>query len=137
MPFLSAAVQSEPTDAVYIVVAAQSTVTAMTQPELLALYTGRSRALANGMVAVPFDQERDGQARATFYRFLTNMDLARINSYWARLHFTGQVQQPQIAGDAAAMAQRLRADPQAIGYLIQPPQDASLRIVFRLTPESR
>lgn len=60
------------------------------------------------------------------------MDIARINSYWARLHFTGQVQPPLTVGDDTAVIQRLRADPNAIGYLTQEPTSANVRIVLRL-----
>lgn len=60
------------------------------------------------------------------------MDIARINSYWARLHFTGQVQPPRAVEDDGAVVQRLRADPSAIGYLTREPQDGAVRVVLRL-----
>src|SRR5687767_14045281 len=78
-------------DTMVVVVSAQSPVQAMTQKELLALYTGLTRSLPNGDAARPLDEPRDSQAHEAFYRALTGMDLARINSYWARLFFTGQV----------------------------------------------
>jgi hypothetical protein len=98
----------------------------------LALYTGRTRSLPNGEAARPLDQARDSAARAMFYQALTGMDLARINSYWARLHFTGQVQPPQAVADDAAVIARLRQDPSSIGYLTQEPSDPALRVVLRL-----
>jgi ABC-type phosphate transport system substrate-binding protein len=119
-------------DAVYVVVSAQSPVGAVTQKEVLALFTGRSRTLAGGVSSTPLDQQRDGAARAAFYQALTGMDVARINSYWARLHFTGQVQPPQALGDDASVIERLRSDPAAIGYLAQPPADPAVRVVLRL-----
>ena len=116
----------------YVVVSAQSPVRALAQKDVLALYTGRTRTLPGGEVATPLDQQRDGAARADFYLALTGMDIARINSYWARLHFTGQVQPPRTVEDDPAMLQRLRADPTAIGYLTREPQDSSVRVVLRL-----
>jgi hypothetical protein len=119
-------------DAMVVVVSAQSPVQAMTQKEVLALYTGRTRSFPNGEVARPLDQPRDSPLREAFYRALTGMDLARINSYWARLHFTGQVQPPQPVDDERALIQRLRQDPSALGYLAQEPQDPAVRVVLRL-----
>jgi hypothetical protein len=119
-------------ETLYVVVSAQSPVRALQQKDVLALYTGRTRTLPGGETATPLDQQRDGAARADFYQALTGMDIARINSYWARLHFTGQVQPPQVVGDDIAMVQRLRSDPSAIGYLTREPQGAAVRVVLRL-----
>ncbi len=119
-------------DTIYVVVSAQSPVRAVAQKDVLALYTGRTRTLPGGEAATPLDQQHDGPARADFYLALTGMDIARINSYWARLHFTGQVQPPRTVENDVAVIQRLRADPSAIGYLTREPQDGSVRVVLRL-----
>lgn len=119
-------------ETLYVVVSAQSPVRSLTQRDVLALYTGRTRTFPSGELATPLDQERAGQARGAFYQALTGMDIARINSYWARLHFTGQVQPPQAVADDSAAIQRLRTDPSAIAYLTREPQDASVRVVLRL-----
>lgn len=119
-------------DTVCVVVSAQSAVHELAKKDVLALYTGHTRLFPNGQAAVPFDQNRDGAARASFYLALTGMDIARINSYWARLHFTGQVQPPQVAGDDEGVLARLVADPRAIGYLMEEPKSAGVRVVLRL-----
>jgi len=118
-------VRTRAADTIYVVVSAQSPVRSLAQKDVLALYTGRTRTLPGGESATPWDQQHDGAARADFYQ-------ARINSYWARLHFTGQVQPPRNVDDDAAMIQRLRADPTAIGYLTREPSDGSVRVVLRL-----
>lgn len=119
-------------DSFFLVVSARSPVEALTQRDVLALYTGRTRTLPSGETATPLDQPRDGAVRAAFYQALTGMDIARINSYWARLHFTGQVQPPQIVADDNAAIQRLRADHSGIAYLSREPQDPAVRVVLRL-----
>ena len=123
------AVAAEP---IYVIVSAQSPVRTLAQKDVLALYTGRTRTVPGSETATPLDQHRDGPARAEFYQALTGMDIARINSYWARLHFTGQVQPPQSVGDDGAVIQRLRADPAAIGYVVHEPQSTAVRVVLRL-----
>lgn len=119
-------------DTLYVVVSAQSEIHELAKKDVLALYTGHTRVFPNGQAAVPFDQLRDGAARASFYLALTGMDIARINSYWARLHFTGQVQPPQVAGDDDGVLARLRGDPRAVGYVTEEPKNAGVRVVLRL-----
>jgi hypothetical protein len=125
------------TQALYVVVSAKSSRTALTAKEVLALYTGRIRTLSDGSAATPLDQRSDGQARETFYRALTGMDVARINSYWARLHFTGQVQPPAAVGDDAEVSRMVLADPLAVGYLTRKPVDPGLRVVLTLLPKGQ
>ncbi len=120
------------TQTLYVVVSAKSPRAALTRKEVLALYTGRIRILGDGSSATPLDQRSDGAVREAFYRALTGMDIARINSYWARLHFTGQVQPPATVGDDADVTQRLLSDPLAVGYLTRKPVDTSLRVVLTL-----
>ncbi len=120
------------TQTLYVVVSAKSPWRTLTAKEVLALYTGRVRTLGDGVLATPLDQHRDGASREAFYRALTGLDIARINSYWARLHFTGQVQPPAAVGGDAEVAQRLLANPTAVGYMSQEPQDPNLRVALRL-----
>lgn len=119
-------------DTIYVIVSAQSPVRSLAQKDVLALYTGRTRTMPGGYAATPLDQQRDGPVRADFYQALTGMDIARINSYWARLHFTGQIQPPQAVENDGAVIQRLRNDPAAIGYVIHEPQSPAVRVVLRL-----
>ncbi|HRD86470.1 MAG TPA: hypothetical protein PLF63_15025 [Rubrivivax sp.] len=119
-------------EVLHVVVHAGNPLTVLTQRELVALYTGRTRAFPGGGPARVLDHPRDSPERQAFYLSLTGMDLPRINSYWSRLHFTGQVQPPRtVAGDAAMRAELLH-DPTAIGYLTQAPADSGLRVVHQL-----
>lgn len=115
-----------------LAVNAASPLRSLSQKDALALYTGRIRSLPGVDSLTPLDQDHDGPVRAAFYQALTGQDIARINSYWARLHFTGQVHPPQAVGGDAAMLRRLRADAGAIGYLSSEPTDAGLRVLLRL-----
>jgi hypothetical protein len=118
---------------VFVVVPIASTVKAMTQKELLDLYMGRSRAFPDGTFALPFDLPRDDPGRAAFYRALTGMELAQINSYWSRLMFSGQTLPPQPLPTEAAMVELVKRNPSAVGYVLQEPAaDKGLRVVLVL-----
>jgi hypothetical protein len=117
---------------IYVVVPSASGVKAMSQKEVQALYMGRTRAFPDGGFALPFDLPRDDPARAAFYRALTGMSAAEVNSYWARLMFSGQTMPPQPLPTEAAMVEVVSRNPSAIGYLPQAPADAALRVVLVL-----
>ena len=118
---------------VFVIVPTSSTVKAMSQKELVDLYMGRSRAFPDGTFALPFDLPRDHPGRAAFYQVLTGMDLARINSYWSRLMFSGQTLPPQPLPGETAMADLVKRNPSAVGYVLQEPAaDKGLRVVLVL-----
>lgn len=124
--------RAQATEVLHVVVHAGNPVANLTQRDLVALYTGRTRAFPGGEPARVLDHPRDSNERQAFYLALTGMDLPRINSYWSRLHFTGQVLPPRpMTGDAAIRAELLR-DPAAIGYLTQSPIDPGLRVVHQV-----
>ena len=118
---------------VFVIVPTSSTVKAMSQKELVDLYMGRTRAFPDGTFALPFDLPRDHPGRAAFYQALTGMDLAQINSYWSRLMFSGQTLPPQPLPTEAAMADLVKRNPSAVGYMLQEPAaDKGLRVVLVL-----
>lgn len=116
----------------YVVVNANNPIQKLATRDAVALYTGRTRVFPDGREAVAYDQAEASVARADFYRSLTGMDLARINSYWARLRFSGQVQPPRSLGDDRDILAMIKSNPKAIGYLRTAPADASVRVVLVL-----
>ncbi|MDE2371384.1 MAG: hypothetical protein KGN16_20615 [Burkholderiales bacterium] len=121
---------AQASDNLYVVVAASNPVQALSLRDVVALYTGRTRAFPNARMAVPLDFPRDSGQRQAFYWTLTHQDLAQINSYWSRLFFSGQLQPPRAVADEAEMRAALKRDPSALGYLMHEPADPALRVVL-------
>jgi hypothetical protein len=119
----------------YLVVPASNPQRSMTQKEAIDLFMGRTRAFANGDFALVFDLPRDSQTRAAFYQLLTGMNQAQVNSYWARLMFSGQSMPPQPLPDEAAMVNIVKRNPSAIGWLSKEPADKQLRTLLILKDE--
>jgi len=117
---------------VYVVVNAANPVHAMAQKEVIDLYMGRSRAYASNELALALDLPRDHPVRAAFYNALTGLSAAQVNSYWARLMFSGRTMPPQQVASEQAMEDLVRRNPGAIGYLAQEPADHALRVVLVL-----
>lgn len=115
----------------YIVVSDQSAVERLSEKETLHLFMGRTRAFPNGDIAVAYDLAGANQ-REGFYRALGGMTLAQVNSYWARLMFSGRSLPPQPLDDEAAMIEKIKADPKAVGWLSEAPKQKGLRTVLVL-----
>jgi len=114
----------------YIVVQIGNSQPALTQKQAIDLFMGRSRAFANGEFALIFDLPRDNPTRAAFYRALTGMSLAQVNSYWSRLMFSGQSMPPQALPDDATMIEIVKRNPNAVGWLAHEPTDKQLRTLL-------
>lgn len=114
----------------YVIVPANNAQQTLTQKEAVNLFMGRSRAFSNGDFAQPYDMPRDSAVRADFYRQLTGMSAAQINSYWARLMFSGQTMPPQAVADEGAMIDMVKRNPGSIGWVRKEPVDKQVRVVL-------
>ena len=114
----------------YLVVQTGNPQRALTQREAVDMFMGRSRSFGNGEFALVFDLPRDNARRAAFYQTLTGMSPAQVNSYWARLMFSGQTMPPQVVVDEAAMIDVVKRNPGALGWLSKEPSDKVLRILL-------
>ena len=114
----------------YIVAQAGSPQAAMTQKQAVDLFMGRNRALSNGDFALMLDLPRDHPGRAAFYEALTGLNAAQVNSYWARLLFSGQNMPPRALADEAMVLDALRRNPNAVGWVTKEPADKQFRTLL-------
>lgn len=120
----------------YLVVQSANPQLSLTQKEAVDLFMGRNRAFRNGDLAQVFDLPRDSTQRADFYQRLTGMGPAQVNSYWARLMFSGQTMPPQPVSDEAAMIETVKRNPSAIGWVRKEPADKQLRVLLVIKESS-
>ena len=116
----------------YLIVPAANPQPALTQHEAVGLFMGRNRAFHSGEVSQVYDLPRDSTQRAEFYQRLTGMGPAQINSYWARLMFSGQTMPPYAVPDEAAMVAVVKSNANAIGWVRKDPNDKALRVLLVL-----
>jgi hypothetical protein len=116
----------------YIVVPVESTVHALTQKEAVDLFMGRNRAFANGEPVAILDLPRDHPLHAQFYQALTGMGPAQVNSYWARLMFSGQNMPPRSLPDESSIIEAVKRHPNTLAWLSKEPADKRLRTVLVL-----
>lgn len=131
---------SLPARAELVVVAnAGSGVERLSQNEVINIFLGRYRQLPSGIAALPVDQPSASPAKALFYRKLVNKDIAEINTYWARLTFSGKIAPPRQAASSVEMLEWLARTRGAIGYVEREKledwaRDERIKIVLEFTP---
>lgn len=133
LPLVDAGAQT-PADAMFIVAGSGWPVPEMTRSQAVGYFTGRLRTLPGGEAVQPLDLPLSHPARERFYKLLTGLGLAQMNSYWSRLAFSGQMQPPQLAASETEMIRLLRANPRSLGYLPRLPDDSGLRMLLTVKP---
>ena len=98
------------------------------------MYMGRYRQLPSGISAKPLDLPASYPEKVIFYRLLVNKELAEINSYWARLTFSGRTSPPIEAKSNEEVLKIINRTPGAIGYMDRSKIDASVVLVYELGP---
>ena len=106
----------------------------MSRDEVTAIFMGRTRKLPSGITALPIDQTTDGD-KPRFYKELINKDIPEVNSYWARLIFSGQGSPPRQADNVAEVIEIVSGNKGAIGYVPRSLADKRVRIVLDLSTQ--
>jgi ABC-type phosphate transport system substrate-binding protein len=117
-------------DHIVVIVHPDSPLKQLTARELSDLYLGRT--LASGNRIIVLDQPRDSTLRADFFRKINGMDLSRVNAYWARLQFSGQMQPPPNLPDSQQIIEFVRRNPLAVGYIESKAITGAVRPVLTL-----
>lgn len=117
-----------------VIVQTGSPVKQLTKGEVLNLFLGRQKHLAEGVPALPVDQVSPESIWAGFYRLLVNKELSQINTYWARLHFSGQSRPPRRFQSSEEVINFVASHPGAIGYVEEGKVDRRVRVVLVLKP---
>lgn len=97
-----------------IVINEASAVRQISHSEAVNIFMGRYRRLPNDSMALPIDQ---APLKARFYKALVQKDMAEINSYWARLVFSGRASPPQQADRLEDVVDIVTHNNNALGYV--------------------
>lgn len=105
----------------------------LNKDEVINIYMGRYRKLSSGVTALPVDLAIPPGDKAHFYMHLMGKELAEINSYWARLMFSGQASPPRQALNADEMMDVVSNSRGAIGYIDKKHVDKRVKVVLDLS----
>jgi len=117
-----------------VVVNPKSGVERLSRDEVINIFLGRYRQLPSGQSAQPADLSAAQPEKAAFYRQLVNKELSEINSYWARLVFSGRTLPPRQATGYEDLLAWVAGTPGGLGYIERAKADARVKIVFEFVP---
>lgn len=117
-----------------VIVNPKSGVEQMTRSEVADVFMARARSLSPGVTALPLDLAGDSPGRQQFYQLLVGKSVAQINSYWARLIFTGRATPPRQLDDAESVVAAVAENKGAIAYVEKSKVDSRVRIVLEISP---
>lgn len=121
---------SMPASAELVVIANPgSGVETLTRDAVVNIFMGRYQKLPSGVTALPVDLA-DG--KAAFYKALLNKELPEIQSYWARLVFSGQGSPPRQMEDSKEVIDVVASNKGALGYVDRSLVDGRVKIVLEL-----
>ncbi len=116
-------------DAVVVVVSAESPVTEISPLHLADLYLGRTSRFPNGEPAEPIDLEPGSAIRDAFYKGYIGRSEAEIKAHWSKIIFTGRGRPPRDVDNGSEMKRLIADDRTKIGYLPRRLVDSTVRIV--------
>lgn len=104
----------------------------MTPDQISDIFLGRRLAFPSNAHVEVFEHKRHSALREKFFRALNGMTLSRINAYWARLQFGGEMQPPPNLKNGHKVLKMVGENPNAIGYVQAGLVDDTVKVVLRL-----
>ncbi|CAK0750333.1 conserved hypothetical protein [Gammaproteobacteria bacterium] len=116
---------------IVVVINSKNDINSLTRDEVINIFLGRYRQFPSGMIAQPIDQE-DQNKKSLFYKKLVGKELSEINSYWARLVFSGKTRPPRQARDIDELLVLVNTLPGAVAYVEMDEINANVKVAFTL-----
>ena len=120
----------------FVVVNASSSITQLSQKQVIGFFLGRSKFLPNGSKVKTIDFPLNSDARAAFYQALTGKNIADIDAYWARLAYSGRAFPPRPLSDVDQAIEMVAEREDTIAYLpekyLEPAVKNGLKTVFTI-----
>jgi hypothetical protein len=113
-----------------VIVNPNSGVEKMSKDDVVNIYMGRYRKLASGVTALPIDQAKPQSEKAKFYSAMVGKELVEINSYWARLMFSGQGSPPRQVNSTEEALDIVANNKGAIAYVDRKKVDKRVKVVY-------
>jgi len=100
--------------------------------DLVNIYMGRTKTLADGTKLKPIVQKATNVSTKSFYHWLVNKDVREIQSYWSRLLFSGRAKPPYEVDSPASVIEIVSKNPYAIGYISPKHLTKDVKVLFHV-----
>ncbi len=115
---------------IVVVVNKDNPVEAMSRSQIIDLFMGKYVAFPDGQVAVPIDLTGNDSTKRLFYQSLVGMSLARVNSYWSRIRFTGRARPSVKQSTEDDIILYVSETKNAIGYISRSKLTDQVKVVY-------
>ncbi len=102
----------------------------LSKDEVINLYMGKNRRLSSGINAIPLDLATPNEEKAQFYQILVHRSLPEINSYWARLTFSGQGSPPLQIANVDEVIKMVVNNKGAVAYIERKYLDKRVKLIY-------
>ena len=119
-------------ESIVVVVNPASGVESLERSDVVNIFLGSFRQFPSGVAATPIDLPPAHPARAEFYRLLVGKTPSEINTYWARLVFSGKTRPPVQVERAEEVVALVQGMASGITYMERSKVGTRLKIVFEL-----
>lgn len=128
-------VESGANNNIVVVVKATNKTDKLSKSQVIDLFMGKYVAFPNGKKARPLDIVDSKPLKKQFYQSLVGLSLARVNSYWSRIQFSGRGK-PSIKKESEKdIIRYLLNSDAAISYLHRENLTDELKIVYELSSD--
>jgi hypothetical protein len=117
-----------------VVVNRNSAIEHLSKDDVVNIFMGRYRQLPTGITAEPVDLALPQAEKARFYSLIVGKELSEIDSYWARLKFSGQRPRPRQSDSAEDLIEFISNSRGGIGYIDKRKLDKRVKVVLDLSP---
>lgn len=119
------------THALVVVVSEGCSINSLTKRQVVDIYMGRFNTFPNGGSVSPIDLPPQSLLKNQFYMKLLQQSEKKVNSYWARLLFSGSAKPPQIINSVEDIIARLRENNEMIAYIPESEVKEGVKVVFK------
>jgi len=116
----------------FMVIAHPSFELELKKSDLVNIYMGRTKTLADGTKLQPIVQKATNVSTQSFYQWLVNKDIREIQSYWSRLLFSGRAKPPYEVDSPTTVIHIVSESPYAIGYISPSDLTRSVKVLFHV-----
>ncbi|MFQ3171415.1 MAG: ABC-type phosphate transport system substrate-binding protein [Oleispira sp.] len=116
---------------VVVVVNIDNPINQLTKSQVIDLFMGKYIAFPNGMKASTVDMSDASNIKKIFYQQLVGMSLARVNSFWSRIKFTGRAKPPLKQPNEDAVVSFIALKKDAIAYISRSKINTNLKVVYQ------
>jgi len=118
-------------NALVVIVNKNSNINSLTKRQVVDIYMGRFNTFPNGENVTPVDLPPQSVLKSQFYMQLVQQNEKKINSYWARLLFSGSAKPPKIIESVDDIISQILKNNEMMAYIPESEVKQGVKVVFK------